>query len=460
MSALTKIFFFNLLLLWVHSAYAAMLFIDVNNSFEEIQTVRQQRKKMGEPEPIIVPEFDLNTAKKLAALKKESKAAWDAYGKLNCSGQVLCSGAFTNPACTAARDKGNAIEDKRVALTKDRLSPEKISSAIRAAYDKGQKITSVMVSGEDGGSVFGAYGTLKYDELAETFGKVPELKNDVESLYLWGCYMGTSGRVVYDWKKMFPKSKLIVGFHDSGPADGSPPSLDLLRKTIAAEKSDFRSYDETMVKKFVNGIAVARQMNTSMTINDCYMDRNTLFSLPEMEEIGKQCVKKFPRDLHQKYLCFQNGAEGCGNLPTDHQAGQLRDYYSFLRTNEYCLNNPGFYKEIPDAPNPDNVLRLVYFDRIWDNFLRNYGADMARLNTLIKAVGEPDEMQFPANPKLSRGEFLAWYDKVRKAISERGNEPKAKYINGMIDKIYFGLVSLNPWYTPNSWIQGPSSEKG
>lgn len=451
--------FILVLLLFSSSLFAreTRVFVDVNNSYTEVAEFLAHAKREGF-DPIVIPTHDRRAAEELRTLQKEQKKAAKAYHGLNCYGQMLCSGKFTNPACQTSADQNAAISEKIQKLGANKINPSEISSKLKEVYANKGHVSSIIFSGEDGGSIFGAFGTIQYDDLRKALAEVPQLKTDVQSLYLWGCYMGSAGSITFQWKEMFPAAKLIVGFHDSGPADGSPPSLRLLTKAMQTEKQAFNKYGQDAVKYF-NGFPESRMMNTSMCINDQYVDRNTNFHLSEMKAVGEKCVAMFPKDKHEIYLCYMNADEKCPNPPKEHNSGDLREYYSFLRKNEHCLSNPVFQSAFPEAGKPDRAMRLVYYDRVWENFLKVNGNDMKKLNTLIRGAGLGPEFEFTGGPETTRREFKNWFGKVREATASQTGE-KADYLKGALDRIHNGVLGLSPWYVPESWLTGRSTERG
>lgn len=440
------------------SAKESRVFIDVNNSYAEIEIFIKQCKAEGSDYVIIPDQAALGP--QLRNLQKQNKMNSKEYDQLNCHGQMVCGNQYTNPKCQGLADKRNKIDDEIKKISADKLNPEVITSQIKNVYDKGGKVKSVMVSGEDGGQVFGAYGNLKYPDLRAALEKVPQLKQDVQSVYLWGCYMGTAGMNEMKWKDMFPSAKLVVGFHDSGPADGSPPSLRLLQKAMATEQKAYSSYGKEGAGKFFKSFPESRVMNTSMCINGQYVDNKQNFSLSEMKEKGDRCIQQFPKDLHEVYKCYDVAEEAkCAQPPSDHNSNKLREYYTYLRNHDYCLDNPVFAEAVPNAGRPDSVLGLVYYDRVWKNFLRIHGEDMKKINTLLKAEGLGAEVAFSGGPNMTRKEFRDWYEKASSALAPRDSET-AEYLKSALANIYRGVVGLNPWYIPRSWLTGESTEKG
>jgi hypothetical protein len=435
-------------------SYADIVFIDVNNSYAEVETAKKEAAARHE-DLLVLPNPDKKIAVQIRDLQQERKKVDKEYSSLNCYGQMLCGGKFTSPQCDGISQKSNDLGDKIQSFTGDKLTVDSMTSAIQDVYKRGHSVSSVIVSGEDGGKIFGAYGTVKFQDLAEVFKNVPQLANDVQSLYLWGCYMATSARLHDNWLQMLPAAKLVVGFHDSGPADGSPPSLALMSKVLKDENAAYL----TTAKKFFNKYLEALDMHTSMCVKGEYVDSENDFPLSDIDKVGEACLKSFPDDLQKKYECYEKAEPGCENPPKDHQNSDLRKYYTYLRKNDVCLTNPVFSARHSDTGDPDNVLRLIYYDRVWDNFLRNQGEDMKKLNTLLHATGIDSEFDFKGGPKMTRKEFIDWYEKASEKV-EGHEDKKGDFLIDAMAGIHSGIVELDPWYIPDSWITGPSNEKG
>jgi hypothetical protein len=104
------------------------------------------------------------------------------------------------------------------------------------------------------------------------------------------------------------------------------------------------------------------------------------------------------------------------------------------------------------------VLRLIYWDNVWNNFLRNNGQDMKKLNTLLSAIGISDDFHFKANNSTTRAELRAWFKMVNERLAALDDE-KSKYVKSIVKQVRSTLFGLSRWSIPDSWVTGPSTEE-
>lgn len=452
-----SLFFWLIIIIFPSYSFATIVFIDVNNSINEVQVAKKEAAARGE-DLIVLPNSNLQTAQKIKTLQKEAKSALNSYEKANCYGQMLCNGKFSDPQCESLSRRAYDFQVKVKNETQGKLTPQSISEAFQKIYAEQKSVSSVIISGEDGGSVFGTYGTISYPDLKQTFESVPQLKNDVQSLYLWGCYTGTPGRYSEVWQDALPGTKFLIGFHDAGPASTSTSGIDLLGKVMRQETSAFSSYGKTEVEHFFKSFPEVKNLNVSMCINGRYIDKKNEFLLSEYNLTGEKCAKEFPAKLRDRFLCYYDSLKGCENPPTNHQSSDLRSYYSYLRNNAICLANTDFRNVVRgEVGDPDSVMRLIYWDRVWDNFLHHYGQDMKRFSTILRAIGLPPSLQFAGDQKTTRAEFLDWTRRVNEALATR-HDPRSDYAKSIMEQIE-GIAGLSRWYVPDSWVTGVSTEQ-
>jgi hypothetical protein len=258
---------------------------------------------------------------------------------------------------------------------------------------------------------------------------------------------------------MLPSAKLMVGYFDAGPASTSVSGLDLLNKPMMSEDKAFAAESEDAVDRFYHSFKEVNLLNASMCVNDRYIDRKNNFLLSEYKTKADQCIAEYPTELGKEYQCFMNASQGCERTPTDHQSGHLREYYSYLRNHMPCLTMPAFRRAHPFVGDPDSVLRLIYWDRVWANFLHNDAKQMTSLNSLLKAAGAPQSLQFKLGPSASRKDFLNWEKDVNGWLAKR-SDPFTSTIKNHMSNLDSAMGNLNRWWVPDSWLTASSHEQG
>lgn len=437
---------------------ADILFLDINNSLAEIETLEKRARANGE-KLFIVPERPRKEAEELRGLRAKSKAAWKAYDHANCFGQSLCGEKEVPPseACQKLRSEAEAAQKVFVEKIGPEMSAASLSEAIRK-IPASSSIDSVVISGEDGGHFFGVNGDLKYQDLGNAFEQNKDLLSKVQSLHLWGCYTAVPGRVEHIWKKMFPSAGLFTGYFGAGPADTSPLNQQVLDQVLAREDQYLQKQSVDHLMEFFKSIKGANDLNFAMCSRDTYIKHSKADKLSDIQLKGKECIEKFPKADYAKYECYFHANEGCENPPSNHQKSELRNVYDFVRLNELCLENEDFRKEFSDISDPDSVLRLIYFDQVWTNFVRNHRTDLQKLNTLIADIGLPEELRIKSPEKMTRHDVLAWSAGVKKALEGRDGA-RINYLRNYMHGFDSGFFWLSEEYIISDWLTGVSNKK-
>ncbi len=83
----------------------------------------------------------------------------------------------------------------------------------------------------------------------DAFAEYPELKENIRSLHLWGCYTTTIGSIEINWKKAFPNVALLTGYDGIAPANDKPANWALLEDVLAKEKQLIEAGDTKKLKR-------------------------------------------------------------------------------------------------------------------------------------------------------------------------------------------------------------------
>ena len=140
----------------------------------------------------------------------------------------------------------------------DSIEPESLNKEFIKLASQKKSIVSMIVSGHNGGGHFhGIQGYIGKDEiiksLKESYKNQPDLLNNLQSVYMWGCWsMGPSE--VEIWKKELPSIKLAAGFIDMGPLNTTQASHTVLNGLLVKEKALILEADEKKLKRTIGSI--------------------------------------------------------------------------------------------------------------------------------------------------------------------------------------------------------------
>ena len=199
-----KRFGFLISLFLSFTAKADILFLDLNNSAQEVESAKRAARARGE-NVIVIP-------------SSQSPVRQSAGGK--------------------------------------KINMDSIKAELRQYDQQGAKISSVVVSGHDGNGQFtGEFGTVSSDILEDAFATVPNMMQNVRSVLLWGCYTTTLGSLEGHWKSVFPNVAVFAGFDGRAPNNTRPANFSYLEGFL---KQDRRLAAETDRRKLLD---VAKQID-------------------------------------------------------------------------------------------------------------------------------------------------------------------------------------------------------
>lgn len=442
---------------------ADIFFIDVNNAHNEVEAARRQAKQRKE-KLIIFPSFTAEEKAALNNLGSQTYETWSKFDELKCFKEGVCNEKSTSSFCKDIQTRLDSLAAEEQKILQSKLSKEKLSEALEQASNGGH-ITSLIVSGEDGGSVFGVNGELSWDDITAAISENPKLQQDVQSLYLWGCYMSTSGKLNSYWTRLLPNAKFIAGFYDSAPANSSPPGIKLLEDLLSREGLAHQAQSKEAIASFFDG-TIARRMNTSMCINGHYKDPKNSFAMSEIDVKGQSCIDRFPKELHEKYECYIKGEVGCESPPPNTKESDLRGYYNWLQANEICLTNEKFLERFPTAGDIQSTLRLIFWKNIWNNFVRNHSKDLQAFNSFLKATGFGDDRALSADlSSMSRADVLNFIKTSGEKLTALERNPSLANLSALQDarefhyQFYNAFSELSEWIVPTGWIIPESTKR-
>jgi len=270
------------------------------------------------------------------------------------------------------------------------------------------QLSSVVISGHsEGQTIFGSVGAIEFFELEKIL-KETKVKEDIRSVYLWGCFTGTAGAMLR-WRENYPDLDVVAGFEGRSPLADLKNSYELLEKLMIKEA-------EVNMEKTIVGVSrVVRSVNYEYLTGLTYLQGNCFVSglrkkkTANILDLPDDCIGRVTFLLtkqHDSYLPFQNGER---NLPNpDEGNNDLRHFYDNLQESLHCIDHcktdeelellpKSGFEDDQDAHNydekklpcPGDVIKLIKFEHILENMNQKYSHEIKLFQEKIKAVA-PD----------------------------------------------------------------------
>lgn len=282
----------------------------------------------------------------------------------------------------AACDRGEALVV---------AGPGEIESKTRELARSNKPISSLIASGHDGGgSFYGSRGHISKASIIQGIqrgyqGK-EELLDNLEGLFLWGCYTTVPSEIVY-WKSAFPKAKFIIGFHGAGPSNVNPSGLRMLKSSLIAQDRVCSARNEQELKRIITSISDLRYTSVGAFAQSCRMDQS-YYLMQRLDNTGTMQqttgtlesqldCRQIRRMAESNVTQFHRYFSGELAIPQDTSRGELRDLYSFVRQNAQCFNN--------DFVVGDRVGSLLFFDGVKKNFGKVFERE---INDAVSELGQ------------------------------------------------------------------------
>lgn len=368
-----KILFFLLVILGTSSAYADILFFDLNFSINEVRAIRKFAQSKNETLHLY-PERSLQDE---SLMEKEWRAAEALQSQL-----LDC--VDSKKDCSALREKANAAMNRMHDLVSKKvkmIDPSEIKRIINDLGPKNINLSTIIFSGHSGGPGFtGLFGGLSLTDIEKPLKANPELIRNTHSFLLWGCYSGTLNSLYNIWKKSFPEINTFAGYEKRAPLGIRETSAKYLINFLSAEDSLAKAQTVQEAHRLFKKIDLTADLDGTALVGDYYLTYDEGASVAEML---KRC-DQFPESLYQQFQCYDKAQAGCENPPANHQ-GPIREFYTFLQVNRHCYDL--LKTKYPELPTPDYLIRLIYLDNIKINFENQHKKDYQVFNQNIDSLG-------------------------------------------------------------------------
>ncbi len=310
------------------------------------------------------------------------------------------SRAEVESAARAACNRGEVFRH----MSGNNLSADYIKSQFNAIARENKAITSLVVSGHDGGGSIHGNGVNNLDKddiitgMKAAYRGKPALLSKFNSLYLWGCWTNGPGEVAA-LRTGLPSLKMISGFIDMAPLNTTEATHTILGGLLERERSFTSETDRNRLRRGLAAIDNINQTYAAVYVEACgenlyyynknssaeehgvYDAHNSVAPDPNFSpgthfvnfDNAFSCARP-PADLEQKRALIMDYYLGRRPIPADTAHGPLRALYSYARNNSRCLGKmPQF--------NGDRLLMLTFFENVKKNFALKWAQDISNANT-------------------------------------------------------------------------------
>lgn len=446
----TKYFLIAALLVAGQLARADILFIGFNPAEGEIRVVQKIARERGE-KVFVFPKNDPALVARHSALVGERSRLTKELSRGNEARNVQISTRMNEI------DKETARLEQLLEAKPDAL--EKELAELAAA---GVKLSSVVLSGHDGnGDFWGPYGRVNNLRLTRLLQQYPALHAEVRSLALLGCYTSTVGAIETYWKNVMPSVRIVGGYDGSGPLASHSVGHRYLEEFLRRDSKLGAAKTPSDLMSMFRKLPAIRQLEAAIATREILANGEGARTI---EDYYKDCVKvDTSSELRRAYDCYMSGAKGCEDPPRDTKKGVLRQFYNELHGIEHCralLTVKG------DAglPRGREVLALIYFHSMRENFARIHAADFQKADEALAKAGLPSELfKKMGDTAVSRAALKTFIEDLRSRITlgraELKKEPASQetFVNfsragrwlEIVSKI---ILERNGLCTPASWV--------
>jgi len=322
----------------------------------------------------------------------------------------------------------------------------------------------------------GYFGTNGEVSLHRIFQLMPREDSDVQayfaslqSLYLWGCYTGTltnADRLLRGYGTPFVNTKYVVGFADKAPLSTVPASGQVLKDMLLRE-SQFRASSPEQTLQLVRQVSAFYKDKYDFIVH-----KGSAFATKEGHSEVNSFIAKCQAETGRKGIVDSVSTfwkyywNEVGPLPEETGKGPLREAYLQLQKNTFCIQmgsvelNKGV-----DIPSLSTVIRLIYFKNVIQNFARIYSAQLEFAKKEMEAIGLPSVEFITQLPQTERGEAMKNLELLHKGIkkifpnfkSDVAERGQYLYFNSMINDIE-SVIYPSAEYVPQSWIELDTKE--
>lgn len=358
------------------STQETVVMVDLNFVLGEVDTAKKAACEQGK-KFVLLP-YGYERHKELGTLREKIYRN-DSYSKNN--------DCFADPSSARCQDllaKRSTLHEemfRKEREIKARESQKNLEEGFKALASEGKKVNSVILSGHDGsGSFYGKAGsTTKYDVvelLKDSYEDKPELLEDLNSVYLWGCYTATKAETEW-WSKQLPQLDIVAGFHGTGPSIGKSASNTILYDLMMSENEIYNVQEKDEMEKTLKNLEGLPYLLSGIYVKTCgeeeyYLSRQKMDGhydrlYTEFGPTGTASCKKEENNAanaahYEKFMRYFTGELA---IPEDTSNGELRTIYNFSRSWEHCKEH---WDDPSQGLDPDKVALLLFYEGVKANF--------------------------------------------------------------------------------------------
>lgn len=450
-SCLKKVLVFVGVICFCQLGYGDVLFVDLNNSQEEIRAAQQAARLRGE-KLVVIPQV---TERARLAIESLSQRTETLAARIHKECQTA--------ACSDLLSEHQKAVSELSALTKEhRLDSESLARGLKLAEQSKTQFSSVVISGHDGNGKFtGVLGTLESSSLEEAFAKAPNASRNVQSVLLWGCYTTTLGSLDGHWKKVFPNVSVFAGFDGRGPAKNRPANHTYLEDFLKVDRELSQAADKERVQSLVKAIRGFDQTKSSICVGDWMATPGGVKGLSALRGLCQLSAED--QKLIDQYHCFREArTQECENPPIKTDRSVLRDLYNRLQERSHCYEVWAQSGEHQDVPEPQNVLSLLFFNNIKLNLAALHREQLVGLDSLLEKMGAEPSLRVANLPRMSRAQIINRLAEIEKFL-ERPEFRGIMHEKAILaDHAKSALMAINGLVTkmdlvPVGWIEANDS---
>jgi hypothetical protein len=422
----------------------AIVFYDLNASYREVMAAHSAACARGERLVVYPHGYD-----KAMVIGKSYEVLFGAQKRAN-SCQTGCHRKGTSPEqCSAsckplieAKNKANDayLAARRSVGSEERYKQIDTKKHFKELADGGVKITSLVLSGHNGGNSYSGLegqfdANLITNSITEAYKGKEDLLKDFNNVALWGCYTATVGGVMI-WKSAFPSLKVIAGYSGSAPSGVRPISgeylKDLLIKSSQLPKVSTLAEAQVALKsiKGVNETLSAIYTQCDSCKQEWYMGTETTDSdqltpdqrpqrtiTRKVEALNRETICESIGELvgalNQQLVQFMHSKE---SSPTDTTNHPLRRLYNQARQYEHC-------PKMKQAVNAEKVGLLLFFKGVLENFNRVFETEIDESIAELESINLAELLKGKFS---SETEYQAKLAAAKKALEDFEKTPEAK----------------------------------
>ena len=290
-----------------------------------------------------------------------------------------------------------------------------LDETLKKINQEGKTVSSLVISGHDGaGHYHDSLGDddLSINDVKRAFDNYPNLRDNINSAFLLGCYTATKSEVIY-LKGALPNLKLIAGYYDQGPAGNNKAGHDYFFDLLQKERLISTLSSEKAVKDMLNAVSAIHNVFPGIYMQICAQDSkgiktpeeyhyfafNETLQDPETAEVTgivrKAAFQKFRFDACEEKLAkwykesdplLSKFFHGKLMIPAETgQGSPLRAIYSLIQDLAHCKKRPPL--------GVASMKMLLFYRNVAKNFYRYFQPEIEKIPGMVQTLEKSLEVE-------------------------------------------------------------------